>query len=282
MGLVLIGAFGCSAELEQYSSDAESGSTHALVSVQRSTSVDGTTARADAFAGIVRVPADVESRPLFEMLGLVSALPPVGQCRAASSERDSAQSLATIGHVELLETGDVMLGIGGSEMALAPHAFPSVTDTISGVLYTTRDRSSSALPPDTRYTLRTTGGAGMAGISVGRDAPPELEAVKVNGIPLAEIGEIVTNRPVDLTWGVGAPGDLLYVEIGSGDGQASSLCTFRDETGWGSIAEASLPQTGAGRLSLHRVRTAEFSSPGVDAGEVTFDFELAADVSFSR
>jgi hypothetical protein len=276
----MCGVLGCSAEIEQFSTDAESGSTHALVSVERSTSIDGATTRADAFAGFVRVPADVESRPLFELLGLVSALPQPGQCRERSANPNA--TLSTIGHVELLEAGEVVVGVGDSETSLAPHAFPSVTDAISGVLYTTRDRSSTGLPAGARYVVRTSGGAGISGIAVGGDAPNELDAVQVNGRPLAEVTEVSTGRPIDLTWGPGTGNDLLYVELSSNEGKVSTICTFRDDAGAGSVAGAAFNGAGSGRLSLHRVRTAAFTSPGVDVGEVTFDFELAADVSFSR
>lgn len=273
-------SIGCSAEIAQFSTDAESGSTHALVSVERSTTVEGQTTRADAFAGFVRVPADVESRPLFELLGLVSALPAPGQCRERNANRDGA--LSTMGHVELLSAGEVVVGVGDNETSLAPHAFPSVTDAISGVLYTTRDRSSTGLPAGARYVVRSTGGDEVAGLSVTGDAPNDLDAVQVNGRPLAEVSEIASGRPIDLTWGPGAQSDLLYVELSSDDGKISSICTFKDDAGAGSVAASTFAGAGTGRISLHRVHTAGFTSPGVDVGEVTFDFELAADVSFSR
>jgi hypothetical protein len=110
------------------------------VTVQRSVSVDGQSARADVLAGFVRVPADVESRPLYELLGLRSTMPPVGQCRVKSSGPDVTPSLSGVGRVELLEAGDVWIGAQGAEATLAPHAFPTVTDQISGVLYASRDR----------------------------------------------------------------------------------------------------------------------------------------------
>lgn len=274
---------GCSAELERYSTDADTGSsTHALVSIQRSLSVDDPgSAKAEALVGFVRVPADVESRPLYELLGLRHAVPSAGQCRVAKGGPESPPSLSGLGKIELLDAGDVELGAGGSAIALAPHAFPTVTDSISGVVYATRDRSSGALPSRTGYLIRTSGGSEVAAIAVQREAPSELDSVTVGGSPLAELSEVSGRDHIDVTWGVGAPGDLVLVELTTADGALGATCAFKDDAGSGTIPAGTLTAAGPGRLALHRVRAAQFSAQAVDVGEIEFDFELGTNLTFT-
>jgi len=281
LALLALSALGCSAELEQYSSDADVGSTHALITIQRSASADGATTRADALAGFVRVPADVESKPLYDLLGLKPVVPPLGQCRARSAIPEATPPLTPMGSVELLPVGEVLLAVSGAESALAPHAFPTVTDSISGVVYTSRDRTPEALPALARYEIRTAG-ADSPAIHAASDAPAELESVTVGGQPLAEVSEISSRDPIDITWAVGTPGDLVVVVLASSDGVNQLSCTFRDDSGAGTIVAGAFTATGPGRLSLHRLRTQTFVAPGVDVGEIGFDFQLGTNVSFGQ
>jgi len=276
-------ALACSAELDTYSTDADTGSTHAFISVQRTATVDSTTTtRADAFAGFLRVPADVDTRPLFEVLGLRSNRPVVGQCKVGSDNKPTALA-SGVGRVELLEAGDVVLGSRGAETSLAPHALPSVSDSISGVVYTTRDRSA-ALPAGGSYAVRTTGGSAVPSLNINQDAPAELQTVTVGGVPLAEVDDLNTAQPVDLTWAttVNSPNDIIYAELATADGAISAICAFRDELGSGTIPAGTIQAAGPGRISLHRVRTTSFATPGVDVGEVSFDFEVAASLTFAQ
>lgn len=271
-------ALACSAELEQYSTDADSGSTHALVSVERSTQLDGQR-RATALAGFVRMPADTDANALLSLVGLRHERPAMGQCR--SSTAGSAPSPAGLGRVELLEAGSVSLSTASSDSSLAPHAFPTVTDLVSGIVYTTRDRNAEPLPAAVPYTLRASGGAALPALEVVKQAPAELEAVTLGGVPLAEVAEVSVGSPLDFTWGVGASGDTVYVELSSADGTRSTVCAFRDDAGAGTVPAGVFVDVGPGRVSLHRVRVGGFASPGIDVGEVRFDFELASGVSFT-
>jgi hypothetical protein len=183
-----------------------------------------------------------------------------------------------IGRVELLEAGDVWVGTVGSEATLAPHAFPTVTDQIAGVLYASRDRSSSAFPAASSYSVRTAGGPSMPSISITRDAPAELDTVTLGGVALAEVKELGTSAPIDVTWGVGTSGDVVVAELSTPDGVLA--CAFRDEVGAGTIPAGKFDKAGSGRFSLHRIRTATFRAPGVDFGELAFQFELGTSITF--
>jgi hypothetical protein len=277
---VALGALslGCSAELESYSTDADTASSaHALVTVQRTVNMDGS-ARADVVAGFVRLPSDMEARPLYELLGLRGALPAPGQCRDTAASAGPSPGLPGVGRVELLEAGDVSVDAAGSESTLAPHAFPAVTDQIAGVLYASRDRSASAFPAASTYTVRTAGGASLPSLSITREAPFELDTVTVGGTALGEVRELGTAQPIDVTWGVGAAGDLIVAELATAEGALA--CAFRDELGAGTIPAGKFSRAGSGRFALHRIRTATFRAAGVDYGELSFQFELGAPVSF--
>jgi hypothetical protein len=278
----LLGALACSASPEPYTADADSGSTHALISVERSTTIGELEApRATALAGFVRVPPIVDPKSVMNLVGLGLELPAAGQCARATRRHDATTSLAPLGRVEFLEAGDVTLNAGGSATVLAPRAFPTVTDLVSGVVYTTRDRSAEPLPAGERYALRTEGTLSVPSLAVSERAPAALDGATIGGVPLAEVSSIPTTRPIDLTWNVGEAGDLVYVELSAGDGAVSTVCAFRDEAGAGTVPPLSHDTIGAGTLELHRARSREFAGAGINRGELRFDFELVTRVTFT-
>ncbi len=282
LAIALLGATACSAEMEDYTADAETGSTHALITVDRSVAADGTsTPRAGAIAGFVRMPADADARAVLGLVGLGPQLPAPGQCSARLDPgTGSHNAMAATGRVEFMDAGDVTVDAGDGALTLAPRAFPTVTDRISGVMYTTRDRSADPLPAGVRYAIRTTGSDGVSPISVAADAPPALDGVTVGGLPLQDVRKVSTSAPVDVTWNVGASGDLVYVELVAADGTNSTLCAFRDDSGAGTVPAGAFDRAGPGRLSVHRVRTRDFTTAGVDQGQLRFDFERAATIAF--
>lgn len=270
-----LAAIGCSAETADYTADADTGSTHALVSIERSTAVDSNTTRAGALAGFVHTPADVDAKAVLGMVGLAQKLPAPGQCR----QLPGTTRLSSMGHVELLEAGDISVDVAGASTTLAPRAFPTVTDRVSGVMYTTRDRSEP-LPAAAHYTIQSSGGISVGPLTLEGDAPSPLDGVTAGGLPLSEVGALSTSQPVDVTWNVGEPGDLVYVELSRIDGSSSTVCSFRDDAGIGTIPAGSVTPSQNGRLSFHRLRQRTFAEGGIQDVELRFDFELAANVSF--
>jgi hypothetical protein len=267
--------------MASYSTDADTGSTHALISIQRSASPDGQSApRASAVAGFVRMPADIDSDSVLSLVGLGLELPAPGSCTRHVTRGDPSLPLSAVDHVELLEAGDVSFDAGGSTTTLAPRAFPTITDRISGVLYTTRDRSADPLPASVSYTVRTSGGLSVGPLVVTTQAPDPLAGVTVGGAAFASAGAVSTSQPLDLTWDVGRAGDLVYVELSKSDGSADAICTFHDEAGAGTVPAGTFTALGAGRLAIHRLHTRQFSSAGIDSGELRFDFNLAENVTY--
>lgn len=274
-----LAAGACSAQVDDYQSDSSVGSTHALITVERTASADAAgSLSAGALAGFVRVPSDVDPRLATQLIGLELDLPPVDTCRVLG-DRGASSSLAGMGHVEFLEAGSVSVSAAGSSTDLAPRAFPTVTDFISGVMYTTRERAAEPLPPDVPYTFRVSGGYEVPPLAVHASAPEPFAGVTVRGVPLAEAKTVVPGEPIDLTWSVGRTGDVVWLELGTAD-NASAVCVFRDEAGVGTVPASLFTGTGPGHISVHRTRTTSFAAQGLDRGVLRFDFELTASVRF--
>jgi hypothetical protein len=264
-----------------YSSDAETGSTHGLITVERTqTENSSEPARATAFAGFVRTPPEVDANAVMHLAGFGLDLPAVGQCAGLNHERDNTMPLSPLGRVEFLDAGDVVLRTASTSAALATRAFPAVTDLIAGVVYTTRDRTAEPLPAATSYSLSTSGGA-LRPFNVNASAPALLSSISVGATALADLSSVATHAPLDISWSHGLAGDLVYVEFATQNGGTATRCTFRDEAGAGSVPANAFAGSGVGQLSLHRVHSETFTSGGVDAGEVRFDFEQSANVEFS-
>lgn len=278
MLVVTLAAFSgaCSVAPSGDIADTDSGSTHALISVKRSASVNAAEeARAEAFAGFLQAPPEVEPGTVLRVAGLGLELPAAGQCQKAAPK---AEAETAVGRVELLEVGEVTLAAGGSVTTLAPRAFPSVTDSISGVVYTTRDRAAGPLPAASAYTVATTGSASLGPISIDVAAPAPLEGFELGGLPLAEVGAVDAGTPIDLAWIAGAAGDLVYVTVETAT--SASTCAFRDADGRGTVPASALPGPSDATVSVHRLRTLPFADLGLTRGELRFDFAITATLAF--
>jgi hypothetical protein len=257
--------------------DEEDGSTHAVVRIERSESADGTPARAEALAGFVHVPPLVDPVNAMSLVGLGLSLPDVGECSVGSPDATSVP-LSETARVEFLPAGDVTLEIGTTRDKLAPNAFPTVTDSISGVLYTSRNRDASLLPTGVLYTVT----ADELPIAASERAPEALDAVTAGGVPLPEVTRLKHDAPLDLTWSVGAPNDLVYVAVTTGDTARRTICSFADDVGAGTVPLTEIQPGEVGRVVMHRLRSRdfEFVSDRKNHGELRFDFALTSAVQF--
>ena len=276
MGLGAL-SFGCAAEVGADTETAQSDVTHAVVVVERSAEAETPEAvKAEAFAGFLSLPPELEPSAALPVAGLALDLPVAGACKRV--ERDPkpvpAEELAK---AELLDAGEVTLVAGGVVTTLAPRAFPSAADAISGVVYTTRDRAAEPLPAASRYTIATSGSATLGPISVDLPAPAALVNVTVMGNPFGEVETLVAGRAVEFGWEAGAPGDIVYVLL-EADG-AATLCAYRDDGGRGTLVPSELPSAGPAALSVHRLRATPFASVGLGRGELRFDFEISRAVT---
>ncbi|HEX2732424.1 MAG TPA: hypothetical protein VHM70_12490 [Polyangiaceae bacterium] len=262
---------------------------------------------------------DEGSKDTLAAAGLAVEPPRVGQCgvpaQGALAEGRTG-SFTALGEIRLLDVGEVTitpLDAAGADLvdnaagelranksvSLAPHAFPSVSGFVSGVVYTSRDRLPQGLPSGTDYEIAVAGGAELAGFRLNAQAPQQPAQITVNGEPLAQVAQIPTDVPLDTTWAVGATGDIIVVELNAvadargtepgsdADSTRVVRCAFSDETGVGSIPVEWLSGlSGSGHLTLHRYRAQETlrSVPELPPSliRVSFDFEASRAVDFGR
>jgi hypothetical protein len=274
--LPLLVALGCASEIPEDVPDAESSSRHALVSVERSVLVNpDEPAQAEALAQFPRVPARDEPASVLRAAGLIRDLPGAGECMTPAELAELSGALSATSSVEFLDVGEVTIQAGEAVTALGAHAFPTVSDFASGVVYATRDRDPEPLPPGETYLITVAGSPGVDGMTFHASAPLPLDNVTLGGLPLAEVEAVPASQPLDLTWTVGQPGDLVYVALTTQDESSGVVCSFRDEDGVGTIPGDFLPATSLARLSLHRMRRQALRDAPIDSGEIRFDFELA-------
>jgi hypothetical protein len=256
--------------------------THALLRVERSARVGAEgDATGTAFAGVVRVPELADPEPLLRLSGKSPTLPAPGQCMTPNRERDAALA-SVLGRAEFLNAGDVLLGTRDAQTLLAPRAFPSTLTELSGVVYTSRDRASAALPSGAAYLLKTSGSEQLPALELRVLAPEELREVAVAGAMLDALSSVNSGPgEVAVTWRAGDARDLVYVEVaGSPETGSLGVCAFRDSDGHGMLPRGLFGASGAGSLAFHRLREVAADAPTLDGAEVRFDFALTAQVSF--
>jgi len=275
-------AIACANEPPTVVGDDEPATTHAVLSVERTDlAASDAQGSASAVARFVSVPAVSDVTRVLWAAGAALDLPAVDTCQPSGSLTDIEPAMPSQG-VEFVEAGDVTIAAADAVTPLVPHAFPTVGGIASGVLYTTRDRAASALPAAVPYLITASGSHSVPAIHAVVLAPRSPAQVSVGGVPLGELTELHTGGAVEISWPRASRRNLIYTELLAYDGSPSVLCTFRDETGAGTIPADAFAGTGNGRLAVHRVRGKHVESGSSPSSDVRFDFQLAAAIDFSR
>ena len=250
--LCLFAATGCSAVVgSDNAADAQSASVTGVVVVDRTVGEDST--RGEASARFVRIRGTLDDGTL-RLVGAGLDLPPLGECAVV---QDQAAARA----VELLDVGAISIeSLGnGQHVALSPRQVPDVVDLVSGTMYSARIDEGS-VPSDADVAVLVGGSADVPAFSVRAKTPEAPSAVQLGSLD---------GQTTDLTWTAG--GDGIYVEI------VASRETFADD------GHASIPTSlfaDQGSITVHRVRREQLSIPGLDGGELRFDF--ARTVAYRR
>src|SRR5438132_10901842 len=149
-------------------SDASASSTQALLSVERTTTVTDAPAsvRAHASAYFLRLQAGADRTLAARLVGAADVLPAMGQCQAAPMLNDQGMPLASLGPVDLVDVGEVLLEASSTRATLAARAFPDVIDLVSGVVYTTRDLIADPLAAQGAYTFRVSGSSAVPAMAL--------------------------------------------------------------------------------------------------------------------
>jgi hypothetical protein len=175
--------------------------------------------------------------------------------------------------VELLDIGDISITSVGEGVRLSRQAFPTVTDFISGVLYTTRERAT-ALSLKNGVTLHSRGNSAIPAFSVGVDTIDIPEAVTVDTVALSELARVNTMSSFELHWKPGRPSDRIWVEMGANHGKRTLSCTFDDSAGAGIVPSMQTNEVGEGRLTFHRISSKSLAIHPLDRAEVRLDVRV--------
>jgi hypothetical protein len=281
-GLALL-SFGCSVSAEEYSTTEVRGSTQAVLQVQREEGLEG--ARGDALVGFIRLPASADRTTALAMAGFLPELPAPGQCRLRATSGD-AHAVSELSRIELLDANSVELRTSTGSHELAPHAFPTVTDWIRGVVHASRDRDAALLPSGDGYRLLAKDIEELGALDVAFSSPELPSEVTVGGLPWASTGPQRASGYLDLTWSPSTMGteDSIWVVLETAGQQRS--CSFADSDGAGSVPldpDGGAPFVAPGseaRLAVHRVRQSSASPHGFSLVTARFDFALTKSVDF--
>ncbi len=243
------------------SGDAVAPRTSAVVTIERMADVPGGS-HAEASARFLRVTAPASADDALRAIGASLDLPAAGSC-ASISARAGAASGASLPVVELVDLGEVSVEAADVETRLSPRQLPDVTDVVSGVVYA-RATDPALLPPSTRYVVRVSGAPGLAGFGVAAWAPADAGDVRLAGEDATGV-LVATGASIDLSWTAGSADDMVYVDV-----RPNGVRCVLGDVGHGAVSTLFLDE--AGTLVVHRLHRETFRAPGLDSGEVRFDF----------
>jgi hypothetical protein len=264
--VVLVGALGCAGNVSGVGGDAEvATTTSAVVVVERA--VDARVgSRAEGSARFVRITATGSLDDALRTIGAALELPPRGACATVASLAGRVARAGTTPVVELVDVGAVSLEANGVETRLVPRQLPDVTDVVSGVVYA-RAADPGLLPAAAHYTFHVAGGPDLAPFDATASAPGDPSAIQIAGDD--NRGTVIaTGLAVNLTWTADASDDVVYVDVRPN----GVRCVFGNV---GQAAISTLLLDDAGTLVVHRLHREQLRAPGIDSGEIRFDFARA-------
>jgi hypothetical protein len=281
--LLCAAGFGCSASLAtQADPDAEvSSSSAAIVMIERTVSVDDS-ARAEAVARFVRMRSGAVDNDALRMVGAAIDFPAMGTCTPSPAAH--ALETGPARAVRLIDVGVVGLEANGMQTSLQARRLPDIVDLVSGVVYSTRAPDPDTFPSEVSYTLHAAGRTelDLAPLRASATAPHDLEDLLVAGQdPRTPGGPFLPpEAAAGLTWREGSHDDVVYVDVSQSTavGASNVRCLFED-SGHAVLAASALTNED-GLLIVHRLHREAFTSPGIDTGEIRFDF--ARTISFHR
>ena len=285
-------ATGCAPVDDSGGSDADTGSVHAFLRLDRISEPgrgEGG-AREHASASFLRTTTGQEPHVVARLVGAVPVLPPTGQCAPIGSD-DPELALHTLSPVELLQVGDVTVLSDVARTPLVARAYPDVAHLVSGVVYTTEDIADDMTRE--RVSFHVGGSGDVPELQVEVRVPVAASDVRINGTLLASANADrpsacagCAQGPLAVTWAPVEPGDLFYVDVASdpGPGGVSRGTRLRCTSAGSSALLATDPSLlgGAGLIvSVHRLRTVQFQAGGLSTGEVRLDAAVSGRVGFA-
>jgi len=215
----------------------------------------------------------VNSNRMLRLMGMGHILPSVGSCEVVDSSTLSVPALSGYERVELLDVGDITVTSKGKTQRLSRQAFPTVTDFISGVLYTTRDSPASfTIAPD--LVVRARGSVSVPAFTVSARAVDPPQQITIDGNPIGELARLNTLSAFEVRWSKGRSGDWVWLELTPTTGNKTLSCAFDDALGLGVVPGMLVNSIGEGRLMFHRLSVQDVTVGTFDKAEVRFDVRI--------
>src|SRR4029077_15627219 len=143
---------------------------------------------------------------------------------------------------------------------------PDITDVVSGVVYA-RAADPTLLPAERLSVVHVAGGRGLPAFQINARAPEDPCKVRISGENRPGIVTL-TGPTLDFSWTADASNDLVYV-----DARPDGIRCLFENVGHAAVSTVLLGA--GGTVVVHRLRREPLRAPGVDSGEVRFDFARA-------
>ena len=270
----------CSGPVAEPSLETEPVRTHVVATVERQ-SVAGHASSEDLslLLSALRIPQSVNGDRLLKLMGLRTDLPALGNCEVIDLSNRASPALSSVERIEFVDVGDVSVTSGKRSLPLARQAFPTVTDFIAGVVYTSRDKNADLLPLDAGLSIRARGRGKLKAFTIEIADLPRLDKILLDGSPLSAVSHLAVLNAFELRWENGAPGDVLWVEFGANSGHKIVSCAFDDALGNAKVPGSIADELGEARLTLHRLHRARVGLQGFDRAEIRFDSRVIQSLS---
>ncbi|MFW6050567.1 MAG: hypothetical protein ACODAU_05305 [Myxococcota bacterium] len=204
----------------------------------------------------------LEAEDALELLGVGRAGPETDDCALVGGQAPVYPQPDAI--VELLDVGDLHVGVAGSRTRLSARMFPELGSLVAGAFYAGHAELAEARADVDEYQVLATGGAEVAPFEVVAVAPPAPSGVVVDGFVPPEEPVVGRDRDLEILWDAGDPRDRLDVTLAAGS--TAIECAARDDGMITVPADlvAQLDADADARLVLRRVRVQPFDAPGLD------------------
>ena len=254
---------GCAGNVSGSPGDAEATTTTSAVVIIERAFDASEGSRAEGSARFVRVTAPGSVESALWAIGTALELPAPGACASLSALSGRGERSDSTPAIELVDVGPVWLEVGGMSTHLLPRQLPDITDLVSGVVYA-RAADPAVLPTEADYVIHVAGGRDLSPFQVTARAPESPGALRISGESTQ--GSVTLNgSTLEFSWTPDASNDLFYVDARP-DGVR---CVF-DNSGRAAMSTALLGS--AGTVIVHRLHRETLRAPGIDSGEVRFDF----------
>lgn len=227
---------------------------------------------------VLRIPHSVNAERLLRLMGLRADIPPRGTCEVIDLSNRASPALSSLERIEFLDVGDVTATSGKRSARLLRQAFPTVTDFIAGVVYTSRDKNGDLLPLDQTLAIRARGAGKLKTFTLEVTDRPRLERVSIDSVPLSNVYRLPVVNSFELRWAPGNPGDVLWLEFGASYGHKVVSCAYDDAQGYAKVPGGMTDEVGETRFTLHRLYHSRIQLPGFDAAEIQFDSRITQPV----